>query len=220
MSIPMNDLRKIAHQYGFKGRTKHELAGKLFDHYSKLKKWVHYTFIKQLGTQGRDGRTFLVRHDNGNEYAMKVFSPDKKPTSIQKEVDLQMIAAKEGVAPKIVDYDVDGRFIVMEKLDMTLYDFFLKQNGTLTIPQQKEIVRVFRRLDRCGVFHNDPNPLNLMKKGRKWYMIDYGLSKPINESVIRRWGTTPNESFMTIGIVAQFKSITKDCSFDYLESLF
>jgi len=32
-----------------------------------------YTIIKQIGNEGKEGKTFLVKDRKGNEYAMKTF---------------------------------------------------------------------------------------------------------------------------------------------------
>ena len=216
-SLSLNELRVIAKQYGLSGKTKKDLVKSITDHHNNLKKWVNYTCLYQLGTKGKDGRTFLVQNKNGAEYAMKVFEPSKNPVHIQREVDLQTIAAREGVAPSIFDYDITGRFIVMEKLDKTLYDYFVEQGGQLTIPQQKDVVRMFRRLDKCSVFHNDPNPLNFMKRGRKWFTIDYGLAKRITPMILERWGETPNERCMALGLIIHLRRIHKDALLTYLE---
>ena len=216
-NMSFNELKRIAREYKLPGKSKKELVSSIKTHYNELKKWVKYSFIKQLGTKGKDGRTFLVKDDKRNEYALKLFTPTKKNSRIQKEVDLQMIAAKGGVAPKVVDYDVDGKYIVMEKLNTTLYDYFVKQNGQLTIEQQKAVVRLFKKLDKCGILHNDPNPLNVMKKGKRWYMIDYGMSKKISPMVLERWGKTPNLTCMTIGLIVQLRGVYADAKLEYLE---
>jgi predicted Ser/Thr protein kinase len=217
-TLTVADLRQLAAKFKLPGRTKRELVHALYAHSCDLQKHVAYTFIKQLGVEGKDGRTFLVEDKHGHTWALKLFKRDKNPEHMQREVDMQRIAADAGVAPRIVDYNIDGRFIVMEKLDRTLYDFFRAQEGQLTVAQQKAMVSLFKRLDTCGVLHNDPNPLNFLKKGRCWYAIDYGFAKRITDRVRARFGAHPNAKAMTLGLVLQLRRIHPEAQLEYLES--
>ncbi len=218
-SLSVKDLREMATKFHIQGRTKKELVHNLFTYYCDLKKHIDYRFIKQLGREGKDGRTFLVEDNQKCQFALKLFKPTKHRAQIQKEIEMQIQAATAGIAPNVVDYDLDGRYIVMEKLDMTLFEYFRKQNGHLTLAQQKSVVDLFKRLDACGVLHGDPNILNFMRKGRKWYAIDYGFAKPITDSVRSRYGDTPNYKVMTMGLIVQLKRLFAESDVGYLEGL-
>ena len=132
---------------------------------------------------------------------------NKNINEIKKEVMLQKKASKYGISPKILDYDINGRYIVMEKLDTTLYDIYKKQNKQLTIKQQKKVIRLFQKLDNCGIFHGDPNPLNIMCKGSNWYMIDFGLSEEMTLLYRKKHGDRPNMKYMPLGMVIKFKEL-------------
>lgn len=219
--LPTTQLHELCQELQIKYDTsdkKQDIIDRIKKTHCKLKKYSQYTFIEQLGRSGKDAKTYLVENKRKEQYAMKVFKPTKSRNAIQKEIDLQIIAARAGVAPSIVDYDVDGKYIVMEKLDVNLFDLYCQQQ-TLTLQQQQDIIRLFQELDKCLVFHGDSNITNFMYKQDRLYMIDYGFSKPIQPKLIKRHGQQPNLSFMPFGLVLSIKSIFKvqPPTFEYLE---
>jgi predicted Ser/Thr protein kinase len=187
------------------------------ERYNQIRKYKKYTYIQQLGREGKDGRTFCALSETGQEVAIKIFSTTKNSKSIEREAKLQMIAAQHGIAPQIIEYDPDGKYIVMEKLDTNLFDLFKQQNGSLTRSQQKSLIQLFQALDKCKVFHGDPNPLNFMSKNGKWYVIDFGFSKPINKTTIPRYGETPNMTYMPLGFKLKLQKIYDQVKLDYIE---
>lgn len=218
--LSLRKLKKIAHSFDIPFMDdKEEMVRRLYEQYCESKRYLSYRFIRQLGREGKDGKTFLALDKNQKEVAIKIFRADKSAKRIEREAKLQIEAAEQGISPRVIDYDGAGKYIAMEKLDVNLYDCFCEQDGQLTVSQQKAVVKLFRRLDECGIFHGDPNPLNIMKKGRTWYMIDYGFAKPINERVRFRYGPTPNLKYMTLGFLIQLTSIRPETSLTYIRKL-
>ena len=106
----------------------------------------------------------------------------------------------------------------MEKLDKNLYDIMKVNSGNLTIMLQKQIVSIFRKLDNIGIFHADPNPLNFMFKNKKLYIIDYGFSKNITPTLIKKYGTKNlNMKFMIIGFIIKMKKIAPNVRYEFFE---
>lgn len=142
---------------------------------SRKDKWQK---IKTLGHPGKEGVTYLVTNEDGKSYAMKTFRKTKSANRIREEKSYQEIAAKAGVSPSVIDYDIDHKYIVMDLLDDTLLNIVRKQGGQMSRVQEKQIYKIYEKLDEIGVFHNDANPLNLMLgKDGKMYAIDFGFSK-------------------------------------------
>jgi hypothetical protein len=168
-----------------------------------------YNIIKQIGNVGKEGITYLVKRNNdGSEFAMKTFKKTKSSKNILIESELQNIASKSGVCPKIIDVNVDEKFIVMEKLDTHLYDIMKKQNGDISKKHQEQIIDIFKKLDQTKVFHADSNILNYMLKNNKLYIIDFGMSRKIDEKLIKKLGDeSPNLTFMTLGFVLKLKEL-------------
>lgn len=166
-----------------------------------------YEIIKQLGKEGKDGITYLVKDKKGNEYALKKFKDNKFPNSIKKEVELQKLASKEGICPKIIDFDTTGcKYIVMEKLDDHLTDKITSNKGVISKRDQKQLISIFKKLDKAGVFHADSNALNYMFKGGKLYIIDFGMSKRIDDNLLKELNTKqPNMDLMLLGFILKLK---------------
>lgn len=196
-----------------------EMVKQLYRRYKSYEQFSSFILIRQLGREGKDGKTFLSLNEQYREIAVKQFKPDKKSSSIVREAKLQMRASEHGLSPRVFAYDGEEKYISMEKLDTNLYDCFCKQGGELTVSQQKEVVKLFRQLDECGIFHGDPNPLNFMKKKGQWYIIDFGFAKPINERVRFRYGQTPNLKYMTLGFLIQLTSIRPDTKLQYIRKI-
>ena len=106
----------------------------------------------------------------------------------------------------MIEYDTVGKYIVMEKLDTHLKDVLEKQKGVFSEYNQKQLIKIFKLLDKSKVFHADSNILNYMYKNKKLYIIDFGMSKEIDDKLIKKLGTsTPNIDFMTLGFVLKLK---------------
>jgi len=166
-----------------------------------------YEKIGKLGEPGRDAQTYEVKFNGCDEtYAMKQFKLRKSPNRILKEVELQNRLAEFGICPKIIDFETTGtmKYIVMDKLDRHL----IEVGGVkkITIDQQKQLYKIYQELDKAGVFHGDANPLNYMLKDEKLYVIDFGMSKEIQPSLVKQLGTEhPNSEIMTIGMILKLK---------------
>tara|TARA_Y100000389_G_scaffold181861_1_gene197955 strand:- start:2385 stop:3116 length:732 start_codon:yes stop_codon:yes gene_type:complete len=218
-----SELKQLAMDMSIKiRRSKTELikdittAFKEYEDY-KRRKIDKYKKIGQLGEKGKEGITYLVQSKD-QEYAMKTFRKMKSSKTLQKEAELQNMAAEVGVSPKVIDVDTVSKYIVMEKLDRHLYEYLMKNNGVLSKNLQKQIVSIYRKLDKAGVFHADANLLNYMFKGKKLYIIDFGMAKEITNSLIYKLGTnTPNLSIMTLGFILKLKELkTPPSSYSHL----
>lgn len=208
-------LKKIAEKMGLPlRRSKAEMIADISDAFReyeeyKLEKIDKYTRQKQLGEKGKEGTTYLVIDKNDKEYAMKTFRKSKSSDTLKREYYLQKKAAKAGVAPKVYDYDTVNKWILMEKMEHHLMDLIAQKKGILRKSQQERIIDLFHRLDKVGVFHGDANVANYMldKKG-EIYMIDYGFSREITPSLIKKLRTDqPNYKLMTIGLILKLKDI-------------
>ena len=183
-----------------------------------------YINLGQLGDKGKDGRTFLVKKSRSSkEYAMKTFRKNKSTKQFENEVNLQKKASSKGLSPKIVDFSVEDKYIVMEKMERDLLDIIQKQNGKLKLTQEKQLIEIYKELDKIGVFHGDSNSLNIMEKlcsdgKRKLYIIDFGFSNMIDDKFIKKHKTeTPNMTFMPLALLIQLKKLYPKSSFPYIE---
>jgi tRNA A-37 threonylcarbamoyl transferase component Bud32 len=164
-----------------------------------------YSIIKELG-KGKEGRVYSVRDPKGHIYALKQFNSRKSPAMIRKEATLQQKAYTAGIAPRVISIDTINKFIVMEELDMQLITVLTKTKGILTRTQQFEILNLFKKLDDALIFHADPNISNYMIHRGKMMMIDYGMSKDITSTLVKKLKTNkPNSTFMAISFIIKLK---------------
>ena len=223
-SCNYQELKDMAIEMGLKvRRRKTELISDIlecFREYESYKKdkLDRYKRLGQLGEKGKEGTTFLVETIDGNRYAMKTFRKQKSSTTLRREADLQNLAAAEGVSPRVIDIDTVSKYIVMEKLDRHLLETMKKNGGVLSRSIQRQIVTLYRKLDRAGVFHGDANLLNYMFKGRQLYIIDFGMAKEITNNLVYKLGTnTPNLNIMTLGLVLKLREMkVPSSSYSYL----
>lgn len=221
--LSYKELQYIAFDMDIKiSQNKDELILNMMECFKKLeeykKKIDKYEKIKQLGNKGKEGVTYLVRTKDNKEYAMKTFKKTKSSDKIRKEADLQATAALLGIAPKVIEIDTTSKRIIMEKMDTHLIDIMKKQNGDLLISQQKQLIRIFKDLDKAKVFHADSNILNYMFKNKKLFIIDFGMSSKIDTKLIKKLGTdTPNLHIMNLGFILKLKELScPESSYKYL----
>jgi len=157
---------------------------------------------KQLGESGKDAKTFSVN----NKYALKQFSTRKSSKKIMEEAEIQRLVSSVKACPKVIDVDSDRKYILMEKLDKHLIDVDSEKH--VSIDNQKQLLKLYDQLDEVGIFHGDPNPLNYMTKGKKLYVIDFGMSKKITPSLVKKLGSsTPNRDIMTLSMILKLKAM-------------
>ena len=155
------------------------------------------TSFQVSGKQGKDGITFIGKGPNGHEFAMKLFRKRKAIKPIQKEVDLQKMAAAKRVAPRVYGFNPNTKFIIMEKMSENIVQWKRRLYGDATITLhediQAQLYALMLRLDSAGVLQNDGNPLNLMfNANERLFVIDYGLSKKISKKLKNKYGPYVN----------------------------
>ena len=134
-----------------------------------------------LGTEGKEGATYLLQTNAGYEFAMKTFRKQKSAAKIAKEATLQNIAASVGVAPAVLKYNGLQKYIIMDRLHHRVVDLAKeKQNRALTEKQQTSLMECLDKLDEAKVLHNDGNVLNIMEDDNgNLFLIDYGFSREL-----------------------------------------
>ena len=143
-----------------------------------------WNIIGTVGKPGKDGTAYLLTK-NGKKYIMKQFKTNKSYDRVRREVKYQILASMVGVAPKIHEFGkLPSPYIVMDYVDgYTLPLLIRSQKGKLTNKQQQQIVDAYNKLDEIKVYHNDPNPLNLIfNKQGDFFLIDYGFSKDLTKN--------------------------------------
>lgn len=199
MNMKKKELNIIAHELkSRKFSKKSDLVDGILDARNE-----RYKIYGELGEPGKDAITYCVKLKN-KKYAKKQFKPRKSAKKIEEEAQLQITASKAGISPKILEINDKHKYIVMDKLDKHLIDV----NGVkqISLDHQKQLIKIYIKLDEQGIFHGDANPLNYMIKNKKLYVIDFGMSKKITPQLQKKLKTnTPNLTIMTTGMVIKLK---------------
>ena len=200
-------------------KDRHQVPKEFEAEFLKLRCDGADTFIKvaQLGKPGKEGTVFLVTDTSLSKYAMKTYRKTKSGRMIEREAYLQYLAAKEGISPKVIQYNPEEKYIVMDVLSRTLMDILKQQNGTLTLHQQKQIIELYQKLDTIGIMLNDANPLNIMEKDGKMYAIDYGFAKFSFHKNFKEY-KHPNYQLMPLGLLLWLKGKYPIANFEYIKS--
>lgn len=176
-----------------------------------------YVQIGQLGKPGKEGVTYLVLDEKANKYAMKTFRKKKSGATLEKEAYFQYLAAKRGISPMIIEYNPEEKYIVMELLHRTLMEVIHSQKGVLTESQQKQIIDLYIQLDEAGIMINDGNPLNIMEKEGRFYLIDYGFAKFTDHKDFKNY-KRPNYELMPLGLMIWLKDKIPTKGFTYIRN--
>lgn len=154
---------------------------------------------------GKEGHVYAV-YKNGERCALKKFKKGKCKILLRTELEFQYIASKYGIAPKIIEYDLDLKYILMETMDCHLTDLITKNKGILSKKHQLNILDIFNTLDRLKIYQSDPNILNFMIKGDIIYMIDYGMCKKIDNQLVKKLNTEkPNYQYTLLSLILKLK---------------
>ena len=164
-----------------------------------------YKIVSQLGDKGKEARTFLVEDKFKCMYAGKQFRKNKSEDKIIEEINHQRKCSTFLISPKIVDYNLTDKYIVMETMNKHLYQLIVENGGILSSHHQKEIVKLMQTLDSLKLFQEDPNLLNYMMKNGKIYMIDFGMVKDFSNHRLKT--KKPNIEIGLLGFILKMKEI-------------
>ena len=155
------------------------------------------------------GTVYKVKTPKGNIYALKQFRKNKPLESFFTEAFILKKCGENGISPRVIEINPSKRFIVMDLLEKTLFDVLNRSKGVMNLTHQKEFVKLINKMDRIGVYHGDPSPLNFMFNSKnKMMVIDFGFGKDIDKDFIKKHRTpTPNLKFMLLGIWSRGKNI-------------
>jgi RIO-like serine/threonine protein kinase len=96
----------------------------------------------------------------------------------------------------------------MEVMDGHLLDEMKKNGGLVTENWQRQLIEIYKKLDKAKVFQGDANVLNYMLKNGKIYIIDFGFAQKIDEKLMKKVESKqPNYELMLLGFILKLKEM-------------
>ena len=159
----------------------------------------------RIGDEGKDGLAYIVKHKTkpGLDAVVKFFKNKKSVNMIKREFDFLEKCSNSGISPKIYQDNIDGkRYFIMDRLEATLREY-IDEKKWLGLQDIKQIISLYTILGELGIWHNDSNILrNIMIKGDRFYLIDFGMANEINLKIKKNYG--PNPNFMLLPKLFKF----------------
>lgn len=150
------------------------------------------SFGEQLGSDGKEGRVYealcrrrfrskvldmSVHAPRGMRLAVKTFKPTKSFARMMREATFQQRAATVGVAPTVFGVNDEEKYLAMECGDALALDRYAGSRMPNSV--QLMLCAYMHRLDCIGVLHNDGNARNVVMKGNRPWLIDFGFAKKL-----------------------------------------
>lgn len=211
-TLSLDELKNIYHKKNTKDKNSKYTKKKYIELLTKYNKsefpniWI--TSKKIIG-KGLEAEVLVCRKAGYcKEYVIKKFFT-KSQEGIKKEIYYQQLAAKSGISPQVVDFNIKKKYIVMEKMDDALVVSIKKEKYILE-KYQKQLITIFSKLDKLKIFYGDCNINNYMIKKDKLYIIDFGYSEKLDKRKHRH--SQPNKYFMIKSIIGKLDSFGYDKS--------
>ena len=112
----------------------------------------------------------------------------------QKEAEFAMIASKEGVAP-YCEVTQEGGVITLRMEELETFDF------EFLVDKMEQFKNLVEKLHSLGIYHGDLHEENVVARGDRLYLIDFGLSEHINlVDYTKETMYTPDEEYIPSSI--------------------
>jgi serine/threonine protein kinase len=186
--------------------------------------------IRSLG-EGGFGTTTLVERD-GQRYVLKRLKPsviaDHGQTAIDlflKESEYLRQLGDHPQIPALIDsgVDADGPWLLQEYIPGENLDQSLGKKLSLSeaeiISLLKSLLPVLKFIHDHRTIHRDVKPANIILYQERYYLVDFGASKHVSETVLRKTGTTigsagyaaPEQMFGKAGFSSDVFSLGVTC---------
>lgn len=167
-----------------------------------MKRIGRYTVINEIA-RGGFGRTILAETPSRQRVVLKQFNPQQHNIGSQalrlfdhECVRLQEMGDHEQI-PSFIEYfeERGSRYIVQEFVNGQNLRDELEQNGAFSESQilalLKDILPVIKSVHDLKVIHRDIKPENIIRRftDSKLFLVDFGASKPISDTVLALTGT-------------------------------
>lgn len=159
------------------------------------------TPIRPLG-EGGFGTTTLVERD-GKRYVLKRLKQAAIAAHGQTAIELFVKESQYLDAlgdhpqiPSLIDSGIDeeGPWLLQEYILGENLETILSQQNSFseaeTILMMKSILPILKTVHESGTIHRDVKPANIIFSEDKYFLVDFGASKQVSETVLAKTGTT------------------------------
>lgn len=162
--------------------------------------------IKPLG-QGGFGETSLVERE-GHRYVLKRLK--KSAIAVHGDIAVQLFVQESEYLRKLGDHpqipalvdsgiDADGPWILQqyipgENLEQILSEQFNFSEAQI-VDLLKSLLPVIKFIHENQAIHRDIKPANIIWHDNQYYLVDFGASKRVSETVLAKTGTTIGSVF-------------------------
>jgi serine/threonine protein kinase len=150
---------------------------------------MNYTILERLG-EGKFGDVLLGQHKRTGEHvAIKMESRDTPCKMLRHEATVLHYLYSQGCMkiPLIYWFGIheDSPTLIMTYYNMTLDEYSERTNMTKPLCNRliKQIIDLLQSIHCHSIIHRDIKPQNFMFKGDQLFLIDFGLSAVLQESV-------------------------------------
>ncbi len=117
----------------------------------------HNLSLVQKISKGYSAEIFLVCNNKGEEFALKAEKlKSRRIEMVQKEAQHLRLANSVGIGPRLIDFDLQARCILMEFIDGKPFSKWLFDGAPTKQQLQKFLDELFaqaKKLDRIGLSH-------------------------------------------------------------------
>jgi putative serine/threonine protein kinase len=114
-------------------------------------------FLVRKISKGYSSEVFLAENSKGKKFCLKV-EKEKSPRMgfLVKETENLKAANSVGVGPKLIDYDVESKAVLMEYIEGVTFEKYLFETNVSKqklLKLIKELLKQGRKLDKIGLDH-------------------------------------------------------------------
>jgi serine/threonine protein kinase len=162
-----------------------------------------YQILQPIG-QGGFGRTYLVESE-GKRYVVKQFAPSSllqgeainEASRLFQQEAKQLAQLDHQQIPKFVEaWEKDGeQFIAQEYIPGLNLEQEIHANGLMSEQEVEDVINqglnILNDLHHHNLIHRDIKPANIIRHANtgKLYLVDFGATKRITDTVIGKTGT-------------------------------
>ena len=139
-------------------------------------------------SKGYASEVFLVENNKGKKFALKV-EKEKSPRRgfLVKETENLKTANSVGVGPKLIDFDVESKAVLMEYIEGITFEKYIFETNVSKqklLRLMKELMKQARKLDKIGLDHGQLGGIgrNILVRKNLPIIIDFEKGSQVRKT--------------------------------------